>query len=175
MSHIRPWECQCKHCWTWCHGLFRDIREKPVISEVWKTKPRATGFISNNFLKMSEVIIGGPNCVLMFEKPKQKSIWCALKLVRFPVCGLLDYFPVDELGTVKLQAWELCSIPGGVLPSVAKRTRGGERSDFFTAVAAHMPIDDSHQLALQLSTRAIKSGVCNELQSCKYLPIICCS
>lgn len=55
------------------------------------------------------------------------------------VSGLLNYFPADELGKVKPWAWEPCFVPGGFITFVAKRTRGGERSeDFFTAVAAHM-------------------------------------
>lgn len=60
-------------------------------------------------------------------------------LVNGHVSGLLNYFPVDELGRMKLRAWEPRSIPGGFIQFVAKRTRGGESAeDFFTAVAAHM-------------------------------------
>lgn len=42
-------------------------------------------------------------------------------------CGLLNYFPVDELGKVKPRAWELCSVSGGFILKL-KRTRGGESS-----------------------------------------------
>lgn len=42
-------------------------------------------------------------------------------------CGLLNYFPVDELGKVKPRAWELCSVSGGFILK-PKRTRGGESS-----------------------------------------------
>lgn len=81
MSHIRPWECQCKHCWrktvaelgaTDCS----DISEKRVVSLNKYGKPNQQPLVSSpiTFLKMSEIIIGGSICVLMFGKHKKKSI-----------------------------------------------------------------------------------------------------
>lgn len=44
-------------------------------------------------------------------------------------CGLLKYFPLDELGKDKLQAWELSRFSVGFSLYVAKRRRGGESSE----------------------------------------------
>lgn len=86
--------------------------------------------LHERFLKMSEIIIGGSNCVVMLENPSKRPFKGVL--VNDPCsCGSLNYFPIDELGKVKLRAWELCSISGGFLMDVAKRTRGGESSEDF--------------------------------------------
>lgn len=127
----------------WCRWNFET--QKALVSSAWTV------------LKIHEIIIGGSNCVLILGNQRNGALNGALKLKRSWSCrcGLLNYFPIDELGKVKQGAWELCFISGGFILFVAKRTRGGERDEDF------LLLQSSHRwltlLALHLSTRAIKS------------------
>lgn len=113
---------QMKYVWFFWTSLEKLENQSAAVSSAW------------TFLKMSEIIIGGSN---FFENQQKGPLigpwsWSDPAGKGSCSCGLFNYFPIDELGKVKLRAWELCSIPGGFILYAAKRTRGGESSkDFF--------------------------------------------
>ena len=153
MIHMWPLQCQCKHCWRkgrfseLCRKfkLFQYIVEECEVSsnksgESWISNGRwLPGFKdewnNNRRLKL------GFWCLMLMR------LWNFGDLGERPCsCGLLNFFPTDELGKVTLWAWELCSVPRG-FTVCGQKNKGREKEwgFLFFFYCCSRPTDDSHR------------------------------